>query len=273
MSNGCRGNDIAENHSEMIDMVKCGDCVKIMQSMPTESVDLTVTSPPYDNLRSYDGYSFDFEATARELFRVTKRGGVVVWIVSDATINGSESGTSFRQALGFIEAGFRLHDTMIWEKDTFNFPDKTRYRQCMEYMFVLSKGKPAHINLISDRKNKFYGAKIHGTNRLIDGSTTRKSNHNKSKVSEYGVRFNVWKFPTEKKNKTGHPAVFPEELVRDHILSWSNPLDVVFDPFLGSGTTAVSAIKAGRHYAGCDISERYCKIAEQRIAEAKAEIL
>ena len=133
-----------------------GDCVKVMQGMPDKNIDLTVTSPPYDNLRDYKGYVFDFENTAKELYRITKQGGVVVWVVSDATIKGSETGTSFKQALYFKEIGFNLHDTMIWEKDTFSFPDKIRYRNVFEYMFIFSKGKPKSFNPIEDRINKYF---------------------------------------------------------------------------------------------------------------------
>ena len=158
---------------------------------------------------------------------------------------------------------------MIWEKDTFTFPDKTRYRQCFEYMFVFSKGKPKSINKISDRKNKFGGTMVHGTSRDPDGTTFRKSNHNKSAVKEYGERFNVWHIPTEKKNKTGHPAVFPIQIALDHIISWSNEGDTVLDCFMGSGTTAVVSKKTNRNYLGFEISKEYCDIAEQRIAELK----
>ena len=192
-----------------------------------------------------------------------------MWVVADATIKGSETGTSFRQALYFMDCGFNLHDTMIWEKDTFTFPDKTRYRQCFEYMFVFSKGKPKSINKISDRKNKFGGTMVHGTSRDPDGTTFRKSNHNKSVVKEYGEKFNVWHIPTEKKNKTGHPAVFPIQIALDHIISWSNEGDTVLDCFMGSGTTAVVSKKTNRNYLGFEISKEYCDIAEQRIAELK----
>lgn len=195
-----------------------------------------------------------------------------MWIVNDATKDGSESGTSMKQALFFKECGFNLHDTMIWYKDTFSFPEKNRYRQCFEYMFVLSKGKPSHVNLIADRKNKWYGSVIHGTSRGVDGETYRKSNDKKSSVSEYGVRFNVWEQPTEKANKTGHPAVFPEKLARDHILSWSNAGDIVFDPFLGSGTTARMAILNYRHYIGFEVSKEYFAISSKRIEDAKTEL-
>ena len=245
--------------------IKCGDCLDCLKELPSDSIDLTVTSPPYDNLRNYDDFTWNFENIAKELYRVTKIGGVVVWIVSDATIKGSETGTSFRQALYFKEVGFNLHDTMIWQKDTLLFPDKTRYGNCFEYMFVLSKGKPKTINKICDRKNKWFGSKIHGTSRNADGETFRKSNHNKSVVKEYGARFNVWNIPSEKNNKTGHPAVFPKQLVKDHIISWSNENDIILDPILGSGTTALACIECNRKYIGFEISPKYYDIAKERI--------
>ena len=250
-----------------------GDCLELMKKFDDNSVDLTVTSPPYDNLRTYNGniddWNFDkFKDIAKELYRITKSGGVVVWVVSDATVKGSETGTSFRQALHFMDCGFNLHDTMIWEKDAFTFPDNTRYRQCFEYMFVFSKGKPKSINKISDRKNKFGGTMVHGTSRYPDGTTFRKSNHNKSVVKEYGERFNVWHIPTEKKNKTGHPAVFPIQIALDHIISWSNEGDTVLDCFMGSGTTGISCINTGRDFIGIELDENYFNIAKNRIEQA-----
>jgi site-specific DNA-methyltransferase (adenine-specific) len=193
----------------LIDL-KLGDCLEIMKSLPDASIDLTVTSPPYDNLRTYNGYSFDFEGIAKELCRVTKDGGVVVWVVGDATINGSETGTSFKQALYFKDIGFNLHDTMIYEKDGIAFPDKNRYQQSFEYMFVLSKGKPKCLNLIADRKNVSFGRKVTGTVRNADGSTQKMACFGQD-IKEFGIRWNVWKFASTKGNvKTGHPAMFSE---------------------------------------------------------------
>ena len=152
-----------------------GDCLEEMKNIADNSIDLTVTSPPYDNLRTYNGYTFDFEGIAKELFRVTKRGGVVVWVVGDATIKGSETGTSFKQALYFKEIGFNLHDTMIYAKDCISFPDKNRYQNSFEYMFVFSKGLPSRKNLIADRKNISFGRKVTGTDRNADGTTRKAS--------------------------------------------------------------------------------------------------
>lgn len=161
------------------DYLKCGDCLNLLKELPSDCIDLTLTSPPYDNLRTYNGFSFAFEGIAREIYRVTCQGGVLVWIVSDSTIKGSETGTSFRQALFFKDVGFNLHDTMIWSKDSFSFPDTTRYYQTFEYMFILSKGKPKAIHKICDRKNKYAGRIVHGTSRNQDGTTFRKSNDKK----------------------------------------------------------------------------------------------
>lgn len=249
-----------------IDYIKCGDSAELMGEIPDESISLTVTSPPYDDLRTYDGYAFDFKRIAQELFRVTVRGGVVVWIVNDATVKGSESGTSFRQALYFKDIGFNLHDTMIWKKDSCAFPDSNRYYQNFEYMFVFSKGKPRVFNAIRDRRNKCAGMRVHGTFRNRDGTTTDRSQTWKESVCrDFGVRFNVWEQPSVKANKTGHPAPFPLKLAREHILSWSDEGDVVLDPFLGSGTTALAAAEANRHYIGFEISERWCDVARLRL--------
>lgn len=257
-----------------VDYIKQGDCLELMKELPDNSIDLTVTSPPYDNLRNYNGFTWDFESVAKEIYRATKEGGVVVWIVSDATIKGSETGTSFRQALFFKECGFNLHDTMIWYKGGCPFPDKTRYYSSFDYMFILSKGKPKTFNPIKDRKNKWSGTKVRGTDRQRNGETILISAlklKNNRKVKGFGVRFNVWDMSPEKNNKTGHPAVFPERIATDHILSWSNEGDVVLDPFIGSGTTAIAAMNTNRHYIGFDISQEYCDIAEKRIEETKQE--
>jgi site-specific DNA-methyltransferase (adenine-specific) len=234
-----------------------------MARLDAGSIDLTVTSPPYDNLRSYNGYSFDFEAVAKELYRITKDGGVVVWVVGDATIDGSETGTSFRQALFFKEIGFNLHDTMIYQKHNFSNPSSNRYHQIFEYMFVFSKGKPKTFNALKDRPNVEAG-KIgswgKNTSRQVDGTMVER----KRKVNtEFGMRYNIWRIKTEMKPL--HPAPFPEELARDHVLSWSNPGDVVYDPFMGSGTTAKVAIETNRKYLGSEISSEYWEIAQKRI--------
>lgn len=247
------------------------DNIEGLREMLDACIDMTVTSPPYDNLRTYKGFSWDAEGLIAELYRVTKPGGVVVWIVNDATVNGSETGTSFRQALAFMDAGFSLHDTMIWKKRGVPFPDKIRYSSNFEYMFIFSKGKPKTVHLIADKPNIWAGSKVSGTARQADGSTIPHSASrigDGRKVKPYGVRYNVWEVTEEKANKTGHPAVFPVALVRDHIITWSDPGDVVLDPFMGSGTTALACIETGRKYIGFEISEEYCDIAAQRIGDA-----
>ena len=237
--------------------------------MPDYFIDLTVTSPPYDNLRDYKGYSFDFKSIAKELFRVTKQGGVVVWVVGDATINGSETGTSFRQALYFMECGFNLHDTMIYQKQGFANPSNNRYHQVFEYMFVFSKGTPQTTNLIKDKINNWGNTETGNTSqRQIDGSTIRTGKRN---ISYIGMRYNVW----EIKNEGGwnnidivvkkHPASFPENLAKDHIYSWSNEGDLVYDPFMGSGTTAKMAHIYKRNWIGSEISQEYTDLANKRL--------
>ena len=249
------------------------NCIDTMVKMPDNFIDLTVTSPPYDNLRTYQGYSFDFEAVAKELYRVTKQGGVVVWVVGDATIKGSETGTSFRQALYFKEIGFNLHDTMIYKKTGCPFPETNRYYPNFEYMFIFSKEKPKTVTLLADRKNAYAGSKKNRPNgagdRQKDGSIKPMSCDRLGidrKIKEYGVRFNIWEMPHVGKERSLHPATFPESLANDHIISWSNEGDLVYDPFMGSGTTAKMAILNNRNWIGSEISEEYCKIIEQRLA-------
>lgn len=245
-----------------------GDCVSILHNnVPDNYVDLTVTSPPYDNIRTYDGhYVFDFEGIAKELYRVTKIGGVIVWVVGDATIKGSETCTSFKQALYFKEIGFNLHDTMIWNKGSAPFQHKNRYINCFDYMFVLSKGQPKTHNLIQDRKNKWAGTQVHGTERQVNGLTKKMSVVQKRKqVKEFGNRLNIWEISPVKNNTTNHPAPFPEQLVADHITTWSNRGDLVLDPFTGSGTTLKASEMLGRNSIGIEINPEYCNITRQRL--------
>ena len=236
-----------------------------MKQIPDNFIDLTVTSPPYDNLRDYKGYSFDFENIAKELFRVTKNGGVVVWVVGDATVNGNESGTSFKQALYFKKIGFNLHDTMIYEKNVFPFPPSNRYSQIFEYMFVFSKHRPKTTNLIKVRTKWKVGKK---TVRKKDGQLERMK-YDTGK--DYRVLSNVWRYESGFRKTTNdiemfeHPAMFPEKLAEDHVLSWSNEGDIVLDPMCGSGTTCKMAKLNLRKYIGMDISEEYCEMAKKRL--------
>lgn len=239
------------------------NCLITMARMPDNYIDLTLTSPPYDNLRDYKGYSFDFKSIAKELYRITKDGGVVVWIVNDSKVKGSKTLTSFKQALFFKKIGFFVHDIMIWKKSTFSSPIKNMYHNIFEYMFVLSKGKPKTFNPLIDRKNKKSGTKTTTTFRGSDGTTSRRS---VKRINKYGKRFNIWRINEVKNNAQGkHPAPFPEQLANDHIISWSNENDIVYDCFIGSGTTAKMSLKNNRDFIGSEISKEYCKIAEQRI--------
>jgi site-specific DNA-methyltransferase (adenine-specific) len=243
----------------------CGDNVETLRTFPADAIDLVVTSPPYDNLRTYGGHSWDFEGVASELWRVIKPGGVVVWVVADATIDGSETGTSFRQALRFMEIGFRLHDTMIWEKPEPAFHDPSRYGAVWEFMFVFSKGAPCSFNPLL-KKNVTAGKKLGPTYRRDDNGVSVVSTENNGKArNEFGTIRNVWYVINSDDSK--HPACFPEALARDHILSWSNEGDIVLDPFSGSGTTAKMAKLMGRQYIGIEVNAEYCKIAEKRLAQ------
>lgn len=231
-----------------------GDCLERMRDIPDGSVDMVVTSPPYDDIRTYNDtndWCFDvFQNVAAELTRVLTDGGVIVWNVGDATTKGSETGSSFRQALHFKDVcGLRLHDTMIWQKPNFNMPQRNRYHQVFEYMFVLSKGAPRTFNPIKDRKNKYPdGPWGKNSMRNADGKMIDLE-HRKS--AEFGARFNVWYMNSTGQsgcNPTDHPATFPVQLAHDHILSWSNPNDLILDPFGGSGTTAIAAERTGRRW-------------------------
>jgi len=239
------------------------NCLDTMARMQDCFIDLTVTSPPYDNLRAYNGYSFDFEAVAKELYRVTKSGGVVVWVVGDATTKGSESCTSYRQVLFFRTLGFCV-ETMIWEKTGAGcLGSNLYYGQNFEFMFVLSKGKPKTVNLICDRENKVKSGTVTVNYALgLDGKGKKRT----IEIKPFGKRNNIWRISPQKNSE--HPAPFPEQLANDHIISWSNEGDLVYDPFMGSGTTAKMAIINKRNWIGSEISEEYCKIIERRITTA-----
>lgn len=248
------------------------NCLETMKRMPNDFVDLVVTSPPYDNLRTYTGYEFDFESIAKELYRIMKKGGIVVWIVGDATINGSETGTSFKQALYFKEIGFNLHDTMIYHKQNPIPQNHNRYEQSFEYMFVLSKGKPKTFNPIKiptiniGKTNDWGGRKTE-----MDVNQCRR--HRDSEIlttKEDKIHSNIFIYSIGGET-TGHPAVFPEKLCADHITSWSNEGDLVYDPFMGSGTTGKMALKLKRDYIGSEISEEYTKLANKRIDLVKMQ--
>ena len=249
------------------------NCLDTMARMPDGFVDLTVTSPPYDNLRTYnntlDWGEHVWKPVLRELFRVTKQGGVVVWIVNDATIKGSETGTSFRQALYAKEIGFNLHDTMIWNKGNFTAVGalKTSYCPVFEYMFIFSKKKPKTFNPIKDRKNKHFGDKYHQTVRQADGTTKDGHGKGKKRIAEYGQRHNIWlNYPEQSNTKRCHPAQYPENLVKDHLMTWSNEGETVLDCFMGSGTTGVACRNLNRKFIGIEKDETYFKIAQDRIA-------
>lgn len=260
----------------MINLLK-GDSAIELQNIASDSVDMVVTSPPYDNLRNYNGvigsWNFEkFKEIANELYRVIKPGGVVVWVVGDATIKGSETGSSFRQALYFKEIGFNIHDTMIWTKNAIPYDPKCRrYWQAFEYMFVFSKGQPKTCNYLKEpckhageaKKNDYGQKRQDGTNRTDRWDSNRK-------IKDEKVKTNVWHFPPDGQ-KTGHPAVFPRQLAHDHIVTWTNEGDTVLDPFMGSGTAGIEAIKAGRNFIGVELDDDFFEISKRRIEQAEVE--
>lgn len=233
--------------------------IETMAKMPNDFIDLTVTSPPYDGLRTYNGYSFPFEDIAKELYRVTKQGGVVVWVVGDATVKGSETGTSFRQALFFMKCGFNLHDTMIYKKkNAMPNANSKRYRQCFEYMFVFSKGDVNTFNPLTVKVTRFDTGKQRQVKGFIENYEKKYSTNEDRKIDnifEYGVGG----------LKIDHPAIFPEKLANDHIISWSNEGDLVYDCFAGSGTTLKMALLNNRNYIGSEISSEYIEIINERL--------
>lgn len=248
-----------------------GDCLETLPEF-YGAADLIVTSPPYDNMRDY-GESFtgfNWSSYIKPIEQTLAHGGVLVWNVADQT-KGGESGNSMRQALAFMDAGLRLHDTMIYTKPSFSFPETNRYPQTWEYMFVLSSGVPKTFNAIRDRKNLYAGTTVHGTQRQKDGTTIPATGNGKI-LASHGLRHNVWLINNREDDNTGeHPAPFPLALAVDHIRSWTDGAATVLDPFMGSGTTGVAAVKTGRKFVGLEIEERYFEIACKRIREAYAQ--
>lgn len=257
-----------------LNQVRNENCLDTMKLMPDNFVDLTVTSPPYDNLRDYKGFDFSFKEIAKELYRVTKCGGVVVWVVNDSTKKGSETGTSFKQALYFKDCGFNLHDTMIYKAEK---PPLThnRYEQKFEYMFVFSKGKPNTFNPILEPSK--YAGQDKKSRTMRQDSDELGSRSGKGKVKDFKIKGNVWEYSigggksTKDQVAFKHPAIFPEQLANDHILSWSNENDLIYDCFMGSGTVAKMSILNNRNWIGSEISSEYCNIIEERIKKAWEE--
>ena len=273
-----RKSDIHNSDINLINQVFNEDCLQTMSKMPDNYVDLVLTSPPYDGIgmRKYNGNNkFEFEKIAVELTRIIKNGGVIVWVVGDGMYKGSETGTSFKQALFFKEyCGLRLHDTMIFEKNTTTFPakpDSMRYSQCFEYMFVFSKGKPKTANLICDKPNRWAGTTNFGQKKDRNENDELVPVKKFKPIPEYSPRTNIWRYVTGKGYSTEdsiahqHPAIYPEKLAEDHINSWSNEGDLIYDPFSGSGTTLKIAKKLGRNFIGSEINEEYYQLICERL--------
>jgi len=243
-----------------------GDCLDILPTL--DPVDAVVTSPPYDDLRQYgDGHHpFEWRRYIEPISATVGVGAVLVWNVADGVCGGSETGTSFRQALAFMDAGLRLHDTMLYLKTNVNFPDAVRYENGFEYMFVFSNGAPSTFNPIKDRPNKYAGLAMHGTDRQRDGSLKPISGLGKL-VNRHGKRFNWW-FLTNNQPDHGHPAPMPYQMAFDHITSWTNEAETILDPFMGSGTTGVACAKLGRKFIGIELDPGYFDIACERIQKA-----
>ncbi len=246
--------------------VYCFDCVIGMQKIPEKSIDLVVTSPPYDNLRDYNGYRFEFEKIAEQIFRIMKIGGIVVWVVGDKVKNGNRSLTSFRQAIYFQEIGFNVHDVMIYEKRNTPFMRSNAYTNCYEFMFVFSKGSPNTFNPLKTKTVR------QGKEKLVANKKTDGINNKVwGELNPEKTLTNIWDYAvglggsTNDKIAFQHTAIFPEKLAKDHIYSWTNKGDIVLDPMCGSGTTCKMAKLLKRNFIGFDISQDYVEIAKERL--------
>lgn len=250
-----------------------GNCVQLMKEMEEGMVDLTVTSPPYDDLRNYNGYHFDFEGVAQGLFHVTRPGGIVVWVVGDRIVKGDRTLTSFRQALYFQEVGFNVHDVMIYKKKNTPFMRSNAYTNCYEFMFVFSKHHVNTFNRLMDKtiRQGFEGMPFNKGADGINRKVFKELKAEKTKV-------NIWEYAvglggtTSDREAFKHTAVYPEKLAEDHILTWTNPGDLVFDPMCGSGTTCKMALLRGRNYLGFDISDEYVQLSKDRISKYASQL-
>lgn len=253
------------------------NCLDTMKNhIAPESIDLVVTSPPYDNFRDYKGYSFPFENIADALTKVLSPGGVIIWIINDQTFKGTETLTSFKQAIYFKETcGLNVHDTMIWAKNAPSMPSINRYAQVTEYMFVFSKGKPKTFNPLIDKPNKWKGKLAFGKNSIRQKDGSMKKIRERIEYKEFGMRYNVWNHKTSAQEapckKKWHPATFPLQLAKDHIISWSNEGDLVYDPFMGSGTTAKACYDLNRRCIGSEMSKEYYLQAENDLKKYYSE--
>ncbi|WP_121020441.1 DNA-methyltransferase [Helicobacter vulpis] len=254
-------------NSDFLNRLYAGDSVNFLKGyIQDDSIDMVLTSPPYDDLRNYNGYSFEFEKIAHEIFRVLKKGGVAVWVVGDKIRNGNRSLTSFKHALYFQEIGFNVHDVMIYAKKNTPFMRSNAYTNSYEYMFIFSKGKPKTFNPLKEATAR-HGAEMLVANKKADGKNYKVLRELKKEKT----RTNIWFYAvglggtTNDKEAFKHPATYPEQLAQDHILSWSNEGDIVLDPMCGSGTTCKMAFLNKRNFIGIDISQEYIDIAQKRL--------
>ncbi len=270
----------------IVNHIYCGDSSILLKDVNDGSIDCVITSPPYGDIRTYGTdtkmkYDCEWESIISQLVRVIKKGGVIIWVVGDQVVKGSESGESFRQALHFMELGMNLHDTMIYKKNSSQFPSAlkgNRYTQIFEYMFVFSKGKPTTAHLLADKPNAWAGWKGFGKMKQRERNGELKEIDRRA-VAEFSPRTNIWKYATGKNYSASddfaseHPAIFPEGLVGDHILTWTNKGDIVLDPFNGSGTTTKMCRLLDRKYIGIDINADYCSIANKRLNSVLEETI
>ena len=253
-----------------VNKIYCCDCVDGISKLDDDCIDLVVTSPPYDDLREYNGYTFDCISVAKGLFRVVKQGGVVVWVVGDKVVDGNKTLTSFKQALIFQSVGFNVHDVMIYKKMNTPFMRSNAYTNCFEYMFIFSKGHPKTFNPIKEKTARS-GYEMLVCNKKPDGINKKVV----GKLNEEKTKNNIWEYSvgfggsTSDKIAFKHPAIFPEQLVYDHVVSWSCTGDTVLDPFMGSGTVAKVCYMSGRNYIGFEVSSEYCDIADKRLNAVK----
>lgn len=257
--------------------IYCIDCVEGMKKIPDNSVDIVVTSPPYDGIRDYNGFNFDLHETGRGLIRILKEGGIVAMVIQDQTKNFGKTLTSFKTIIDWCDnIGFKLFECVIYRKHGSEGAWWTnRFRVDHEYMPIFLKGeKPQYFNKENLKVPSIHGGKVMtgSGSRRTDGKTNARVTRPINTMKCRGTIWNYLMAGDKDPIKRQHPAPFPDQIPLDFIECFCPPGGVVLDPFMGSGSTAVAAKKLNRKYIGFDTSEEYIKIAHARLRNTETQL-